>query len=190
MEKYLRFLKYKNIGFLFITFILSACAERLPVPGGSDTVNATYYITKEDLLHRVDVLHADMREEEVFATLGHNKQDLIQLERDQIVMALYGSTMIDFRRNLPDSQDTSNFLQSLYGYRLNYKIVERQHGFSSPIRIQTNEKGFDYTLTLVFRNNKLYASPVLSGGIVNRSSSKTFFDYLNPGTIMNNIPNR
>lgn len=157
------------------------------MPGGSDTINRSFYTTKDNLLEVISTLHAGMTEEEAFTALGHNKNELVQLERDQIITALYGSSTVEFQDGLPDHEDSRAFLQSLYGYKLNYKIVEREHGFSSPIRIRTDESGFDYIVTLVFREGVLYAEPILSGGLVNRSSSKTIFDYFNPGSIYDRV---
>ncbi len=171
--------------FLAFLFLVSGCAGHLPVPGGTDTVNQSFYTTKEDLLDRLNTLRPGMTEAEAFSALGHDKLELVQLERDQIITSLYGSSAIEFRDGLPDHEDSRTFLQSLYGYRLNYKTVEHEHGFSSPIRIRTDESGFYYTVTLVFREGILYAPPILAGGVVNRSTSKTFFDYFNPGSIVN-----
>ncbi len=167
--------------------LLGGCAGRFPVPGGSDAVNRTFFSTQEDLLIRLNNIHLNMTEDEVFMALGHDRDDLVRLERNQIVTALYGSTSLQFRDGTPEHESSSNFLQSLYGYRMYYKVLDRKHGFSSPIRIRTDETGFDYAVTLVFREGTLYERPILTGGTVNRSSSATIFDYLNPGTIMDKI---
>ncbi len=162
---------------------LTACAGIAPVPGGSDMVNQSFYGTREELLQKMQEIQPGMTEKEVLQKLGRGKNDLVRLERSGIVTALYGSNSVEFRDG-PDSQDGGAFLQSLYGYRLDYKIVSRKHGFTSPIRIRTDEKGFDYRITLVFQNGILYAAPILTGGTVNKSSSSTFFDYLTPGAIL------
>lgn len=164
--------------------LLCGCARYLPVPGGTDTVNKSYYTTREDLLARLNALTPGTSEQAVFETLGHQPDDFLKLERNQIVDALYGTSNVAFNDGSPAREDHTYFLQSLYGYRLNYKIVKRRHGFTSPIRIETDESGFDYAVALIFRDGILYTAPVVTGGTVNRSSTKTFFDYLNPGTIL------
>lgn len=178
--------KYKQIFPLIILLIVSNCAGRLPVPGGTDSINQFYYTSEADFLSRVDKLQPSMSEEDVFWFLGHKNNHLIQLERNEILNALYGSSTVIFQDGI-DSQNQNYFVQSLYGYKLYYKMVEREHGFSSPIRIRTDETGFDYTLTLIFRENALFSPPLLTGGIVNQSSSRTFFDYLSPSIINDRI---
>lgn len=167
-----------------LLFVLAGCAGFLPVPGGGEAVNRSFYAMPDDLLARLGNMHPGMNEADVYAALGRGKEDMIRLERNQIVTALYGSTSVEFRDGAPEHEEGSRFLQSLYGYRLYYKAVEREHGFSSPIRIRTDESGFDYAVTLIFREGILYERPIVAGGVVNRSSSHTFFDYISPGTVI------
>ena len=174
---------------MFLALFLTGCAGHIPVPGSSEAVNPAFYSTEQDLLERLGQLKPGMTESEVFAKLGHSGEDLMRLERSQVVTALYGSSAVEFHDGSDQPEEDSRFLQSLYGYRLEYKIIKREHGFSSPIRIRTDEKGFDYAVTLIFREGALYEKPILTGGVVNRSSSKTFFDYLNPGTIIDRTAN-
>lgn len=174
---------------LTFLFILPGCAGFLPVPGGGETANRSFYATPDDLLARVGNVRPGMSEAGVFAVLGYGKADMVRLERSQIVMALYGSTTVEFRDGTPEHEGGSRFLQSLYGYRLYYKVVDREHGFSSPIRVRTDETGFDYAVTFIFREGILYEQPIVTGGVVNRSSSRTFFDYLNPGIVVGSTIN-
>lgn len=85
------------------------------MPGGSDTINRSFYTTKENLHEVISTLHAGMTEDEAFKALGHDKNELLQLERDQIITALYGSSTVEFQDGFPDYQDSRAFLQSLYG---------------------------------------------------------------------------
>lgn len=173
--------------FFLLSLPVQGCAGYLPLPGGGDDINRSFFTTQDDLLKRLNDIHSSMTEEEVFSALGHGEDELTRLERNQIVTALYGSSSVEFRDGMPEHEDSSRFLQSLYGYRLYYQILKRQHGFTSPIRIRTDEAGFDYAVTLIFRGGVLYERPILTGGVVNRSSSRTIFDYINPGTIMGRV---
>lgn len=100
---------------------LAACAGFLPVPGGGESLNRTFYSMQEDLLIRLNGVRPGMNEDEVFTALGHSKSDMLRLECDQIMTAMYGSTSIEFYDGAPGHEDRSTFLQSLYGYRLTIK---------------------------------------------------------------------
>jgi hypothetical protein len=168
---------------MLLPLLLGGCAQAFPVPGGTDAVNASYYNTKEDFLTRVSAIDVGMTEKEVLARLERSEDDMIRLKRDEIMMAMTGTNNIEFKGADAGPQSSRNVIRSLQGYRLNYKAVERKHGFSSPIRIRTDEKGFDYTVTLIFRKDRLLEKPILTGGVVNNFSSKTFFDLINSGGI-------
>jgi hypothetical protein len=88
------------------------------------------------------------------------------------------------QHGIETQQPSNHLLQSLYGYKFTFKVIEHTHGFSSPIRIRTNETGYSYIVYLIFRDNKLFERPVVSGGNVNNTSSGTLFDYLTPSTVM------
>jgi hypothetical protein len=164
---------------------LAGCAGHAPVPGGDDRVNSDFYDSPDDFLRRVRSLHPGMTHAQVFATLGHNPAEMNKLSRAEITGALYGSSSAQFDGTLAEQEQARRFLQSLYGYRLVYADVEREHGFSSPIRIRTEEGGFKYTVLLIFQNGILFDQPILSGGVVNDSSSRTLFDVLNPLGMIN-----
>lgn len=151
------------------------CTGVMPVPGGSETVNESFYQSEEDLLAHLNTLEKGMPQQEVFMRLGRSEDDLIRLSREEVVKALFGDHQADIGGDL---------VQSLYGYRLNYKVVKRKHGFSSPIRIRTDEKGFDYSVSLIFREGVLYEKPLVSGGMERGASSHTIFDYVTPGTLL------
>jgi hypothetical protein len=160
--------------------MLPSCAQYAPVPGGSDAENSSFYKSDEDLKKTIDALEVGMTEKDVFEKLGHDKDSLPRMSREEIVAALYGGSNADFNGTLRDQELARSFLNSLDGYKLNYSNVKRNHGFSSPIRIRTVEKGYEYNANLVFQHGLLFEKPVLSGGPVNKNSSKTLFDYLNP----------
>lgn len=160
--------------------LLAACADYAPVPGGTDNINPSFYTTREDLLHRLDGIDPGMAEKAVMAKLGRKEGELTRLKRDDIMTALLGSNIVTFE----DDATRENILHELYGYKLPYKAVKRKHGFTSPIRIRTDEKGFSYTVILIFYRGLLFEKPLVSGGVINESSSRTFFDYLSPGTII------
>lgn len=159
--------------------IFAACSPKAPVPGGTNAVNENFYKSKDEFLQKLDSIHYGMSEQEVFQILNRQPRELVRLKRDEIVMALLGADNITFKDSLQDK----DLLQSLYGYRLTYKRVKRVHGFSSPIRIRTKEDGFEYNAVLVFRDGRLFERPILTGGVVDATSSKTFFDLLSPSTI-------
>jgi hypothetical protein len=51
--------------------------------------------------------------------------------------------------------------------------------------MKTKEDGFQYTVTLIFRDDVLYEEPIIAGGDVEGSNSKTIFEYLSPGRLVN-----
>lgn len=171
-----------------VTLISGGCAGIAPVPGGTDTENLAFYKTKEDLLSKLTTLVPGMPESIVFERLERKPSDFTILKRDEVMTALLGTSNVEVRDSARQEDLSNTILQSLYGYRLNYSNVEREHGFTNPIRIRTDESGFNYTVILIFRQGRLFEKPILSGGVVNRNSSKTIFDYLNPGTLLSRTP--
>lgn len=171
--------------FLAAALMLSGCAGTLP--GGTDAVNKSFYDSNADFEAWVESLEAGMTREEVFARLGRSKKDFRRLARNEIVGVLFGGEDAGIPVHFYTDENILAFLESLEGYRIEHKNIKRRHGLTSPIRMQTDSKGFDYSLSLVFKDGKLYQKPFLTGGNVNNSSTKTLFDYLNPGMIMNTI---
>ncbi len=167
---------------LIMTLSVSGCAGSLP--GGSDAVNDSLYDSNANLKEWVDSLEPGMSKPEVFARLGRVERDFRRLDRGEIVGTLFGGKDAGIPIHFRTGEDIMQFLNSLEGYRIAYKRVKRKHGFSSLIRIQTDEKGYDYEISLIFKNGQLYQKPFLAGGVVNEKSSKTVFDYLNPGSFI------
>lgn len=170
------------VALLIMTLMLSGCTGTLP--GGSDAVNKSYYDSNADLENWVNSLETGMTREETFARLGRAQKDFRRLARNEIVGVLFGGEDAGIPVHFYTDENILAFLDSLEGYRIEYKTVKRKHGFASPIRIQTDAKGFDYSLSLIFKDGKLYQKPHLTGGQVNNSSTKTLFDYLNPGLLL------
>src|SRR5687768_7813690 len=123
----------KLIFLLAILALVGGCAGRLPVPGGTDTTNESFYDSREEMLKRLEGLHAGMPESVVLQKLNRREGELQKLKREEIVTALLGTSNIEFKEGFGDQLAGSNLIQSLYGYRLDYQMVEREHGFSSPI---------------------------------------------------------
>jgi len=156
---------------------LGACAGRAPVPGGSDLTNPASFTSQNDFKERVGRIKRGMTEAEVWGILGQNSGRLERLDRPAIMLALYGTSQPALS---PDAHDNGRFIASLSGYRVTYKEVEREHGLSSPIRLRTDAEGFLYTVTMIFWDGYLYEPPILAGGPVKESNSRTIFDALNP----------
>lgn len=167
---------------------LSACAGVAPVPGGTDSVNEKQYASPSDFQSRVGQLQTGMPESLTLGILGVSRNDMRQMSRNEILSALYGANAMQLLDGPERRAEIGAFMETLYGYRLEYKNVEREHGFSSPWRIRTNENGYDYAVNLVFQNGVLYARPDLAGGVVRDTHSMTFFDYLTPGTFLSRVP--
>lgn len=174
--------------FLFIVFALAGCAGIAPVPGGTDSVNAKYYTSEDDFKSRVAQLQVGMQETHALYLLGRQPSELRQLNRDEILTALYGRNTTQNLGNGAERAQNVAFINSLYGYRLQFRDVSKGHGFVNPFRIRTEKDGFDYTVNLLFKDGVLLVRPDLSGGVVRDTSSATFFDYLNPGTLMGRLP--
>lgn len=172
----------KIFGIIAALLFLGACAGTLPVPGGSEAVNEACFESMADMEARLALLSPGMAEEEVLARLCRKKDGLLRLDRRDIRIALLGGDNIPFSKKYPEEEQ--DLIHSLYGYRLNFKSIKRKHGFTSPIRIRTDESGFNYSVILIFREGALFEKPILSGGVVKGSSSGTLFDFITPGTII------
>ncbi len=169
-----------------VTLGLGACAGKMPVPGSSADVNQTCFSSVADMQSRLLSMSPGMPEDQVFSKLCRKRESMARLERRQIRTALLGGPDVLFATT--DTVSDSQLIQSLYGYELAYKSLAREHGFTSPIRIRTDETGYDYMVTLIFQDGKLFAKPILTGGVVNNVTSGTIFDYITPGTIVSRTP--
>jgi hypothetical protein len=173
-----------RISLIFTLVLMSGCAGSWSsLPSGGEDVNINHYTTPDDLMVRVNTLQPGWAEQAVFAQLGRAPAELTRLQREDILKSLYGSSQVEFRGGSVGQDSQSQFLQSLYGYSLMYKNVKREFGFTSPFRIRTDESGYDYTVTLIFQGGRLYARPIVTGGLINKSSSKTLFDYISPSML-------
>lgn len=162
---------------------LSGCAGKAPVPGGTEDVNKQCFSSVSDMQARLLSLSPGMPEDQAMLGLCEKKEEFSRLDRREIRVALLGGDNVLFSAG--QTGDDSALIRTLYGYKLAYKSTKKRHGFSSPIRIQTNETGFNYTIRLIFRDGVLFERPILSGGIVNETTSGTLFDFITPGTIIN-----
>lgn len=165
--------------FVMCFLFLGACAGTLP--GSTDATHKEFFQSEETLKKWIDELEIGMSEAEAFARLGRLKTDFEQLSRGEIVDILFGGRNAGVPPSFQPNENLKDFLDSLAGYRLTIKSVIRKHGFTSPIRVQTDSTGYDYTLNLVFKDGQLFEKPVLVGGKVSSKSSSTLFDFLTPG---------
>ncbi len=161
---------------------MQGCAGSAPVPGGTTAVNQPYFNSGNDLKIRVDKLTPGMSEDEALKVLGIKKAQMTLLDRIGIRKALFGGENSPLPGTPEEQMEIYTIIQESIGYKLDYKDTYRKHGLSSPIRLQTDEKGVSYSVTMVFHDGTLLEKPVLSGGPINDTDSTTIFDFLNPGT--------
>ena len=161
-----------------LTLLTGACAGYAPVPGGDATTNKDFYKSDIDMKARLATLEKGMSKAEVFDRLGRHEEDFVTLGREGIIQALLGGSDASISSMLSGRETEYQFIQSLSGYRLDFRVVEREHGLDSPIGMRTDETGFSYSAVLVFRNDHLFEKPIVSGGVVANTSSKTIFDYI------------
>jgi hypothetical protein len=188
----IKYFNYPKIIFLFAflgILFLTGCSGYLPVPGGNETTNQEFYETDDDLFLALNKLQPGMSEAQVFTVLDRKKEDFIKLDRYEILDVLYGGSDTELQQGVSEQNQQNHLLQSLYGYRFSFKKIETEHGLSSPIRMKTDEDGYNYTVSLIFRNGYyeegfLFEKPVIAGGKVHNSYSSTIFDYLNPGIVL------
>lgn len=173
--------------FFWLMFACAACLVTTgcagTLPGGTETVNEQFLDEGQNLKEWVDSLEPGMTKGETFARLGRLERDFLRLNRSEIIGVIFGGEDAGIPLHFRTDEDILAFLESIEGYRMNYRRVKRKHGIASPIRLQTDEKGFDYSLSLVFKDGRLYQKPFLSGGLVNDVETQTIFDYLNPGSL-------
>ena len=170
-----------------LSLSLSACSGVLPVPGGKNTVNDDFYHSNVELKQKLGDLTSGMTEQVVFAKLGREKDELQRLNRQDVINALYGGQNSPYALGAAHNPYKDINIKSLKGYQLDYSIVKRKHGLKSPISIRTDERGFNYSATLIFKDGVLFEAPIVSGGLIDNSSSRTLFDYLNPSVLMRRI---
>lgn len=174
-------------GLICLSILLSGCAGVLPVPGGSDTINKSFYETDEIMKKRIAGLYVGMHRDQAFEYLKRTERDFLLLGRNEVLSALYGGAQATFKHGYDSPLANQGLLQSLTGYKLIFKNVKRKHGISSPIAMRTNETGFSYSTILIFQDNYLFEKPVVSGGAVDASSTKTVFDYLSPQSVIGRL---
>jgi len=167
---------------LLSMFMLISCSGIIHAPGGSEAVNKSFYKTDTDLKTRIADIQTGMSKQAVFDTLERNEDDFVILSRSEILTTLYGQQQ-SYSYASPNSGQNID-LSALSGYKLLFKSVKRKHGFSSPISLKTKKDGFDYVAVFIFKDGQLNESPILSGGVVEASSTKTIFDYLNPSMVL------
>ena len=176
--------------FLMLTGVaitLSACSGVLPVPGGKSTINDGFYKSNTELKAKLNDLRPGMTKQIVFSKLGRSQDELKRLDREGVINALYGGQYSPYALGSAHNPYGEIAINSLSGYQLNYRIVKRKHGLKSPVSIRTDENGFDYSATLIFKDDILFEPPIISGGLIDNSSSKTLFDYLNPSMVINRL---
>lgn len=165
--------------------LLNACAGKAPVPGGSELVNDKCFKSINDMKEQVIKIMPGMPEGEVMVNLCNSKNNIKRLDRNEIRIALLGGDNVLFAGM--DAASDEQLIRSLYGYRIAYKNVHRKHGFVNPIRMRTDESGFDYKITVIFRDGVLFEKPIVSGGPVDNKKSSTLFDFLSPGTLIDGL---
>jgi hypothetical protein len=164
--------------------ILQGCAWTAPVPGGTDAANPFFYQDADDLQRRLASIEEGMTEMQVFDIMGRKKDDFSKLSRQEVMASLFGSNNLNIQRDYIKAPNENDFIQSIDGYRMRFKDINREHGFSSPIRVKTKELGYDYTVDLLFQYGVLIEVPIVSGGQVNNAYSRTLFDYLSPAVAL------
>ncbi len=172
------------LALLLCMFLVTACAWFLPVPGGDDTTNEEYYEGEEDLMAALKRLQVGMSKERAFSILMRKEDDFKKLDRAGILHALYGGSDIELQQGMSAHGMSTHYLSTLSGYSFRFQVVESEHGFTSPIRVRTSEEGYDYTVSLIFRNDVLLEEPILSGGDINKTSSGTIFDFISPRFVL------
>ncbi len=177
----------KLILILIFPLFLGACSSVLPVPGGGETINKDFYKSDSEFKALLNDIKMGDSKEHVFSHLGRVEEDFIMLTRDEIMSTLYGGQRLEFVQNLSNPLDERSFLQELKGYKLIYKKVNRKHGIHNPISMRTNEFGYSYETTFIFKNGILYEDPVLSGGAIDASSTNTIFDYLTSSNALKQV---
>ena len=79
------------------------------MPGGSDTINQSFYESETDLKTRIEHLQVGMTENQVFSQLGRHEDHFIMLSRNEILSALYGENRSDLFPKLSQSPLYSRF---------------------------------------------------------------------------------
>jgi len=167
-----------------LSLSLNACSGVLPVPGGKNTINNEFYQSDAELKQKLSFLKEGMSIKKVFWILERRPDELKKLNRLEIIEALYGGASSPYTTGAAINPYKEINIKSLSGYRLNYGVIKRKHGVRSPISLRTNETGFEYSAVIIFKDDILFEEPFLSGGLIDNSSSKTIFDYFNPGLVV------
>lgn len=163
---------------------LSGCYGSAAVPGGDKEVNKALYQSRDQFLAKISQLHAGMHASIVLDVLGNSKDGLVLLSRAQVINELYGGNTMAIAQSFSDHNEYLSYVQRLSGYKLYFDASDKEHGFSSPIRLKTAKTGFRYVVTLIFEDDRLLEDPIVAGGKINESKSTTVFDVINPANIL------
>lgn len=155
----------------------TGCASSHGFRSGGESTNSALFAGVSDLETRVSALQPGMSREEVFEKLGVTRAQMQKLSRQQVTETLYAGAEPELSGGLEELEEARQFFNSLEGYRLNYRDVDEETGFSLT-RVHKQSTGHDMSVTLIFRDGALYDTPEISGGPVNKKSSTTYLKVL------------
>lgn len=155
----------------------SGCASGHGFRSGSDSTNSSLFAGVSDLETRVAALEPGMTRDAVFDRLGVDRAQMRKLSRQEVTETLYAAAEPELSGGLEEMEAARQFFNSLEGYRLNYRDVDETTGFSLT-RVHKTSTGHDMSVTLIFKDGKLYDTPEISGGPVNDTQSTTYLKVL------------
>jgi hypothetical protein len=153
-------------------FLGAALIATGPIIGGCaamDSINETntaYFESRDEFVDNISKLSVGMTKEEVLSILEMGEGNMKAMERKDIKIALYGSDtqIIDGTES-----EVRDFFSDLEGYQFDYESILKRRSLSGLLKVKTQSTGFDMSVTLIFKGDKLYENPIVSGGDVNNS---------------------
>lgn len=160
-------MKKINPSSLISAFVLSSAlltTSACTMIDSRETTNSGAFNGSGDLEARLDTIEVGMSKDDVFNALGLPEQNMQRLNRSEIKAALYGSPDQELEGT---EEQVRQFFSDIDGYSFRYRDIDKDRSLTASFKVKTESEGTDIRVSLIFKQDKLYDKPDLSGGMVN-----------------------
>lgn len=158
----------KNVAAAFALASTMTMVGGCAVINSHEQTNGAAFTGQEEVRDRLSKVEVGMDKEKVFEILGVEPAGLTSLDRKGIKVALYGSENQDIDGT---EEQVRSFLSDMEGYKFHYRDVDKKRSLSLSFRVNTKSSGVDMSISMVFKDGKLFDKPNVHGGPVNKKES-------------------